>query len=89
VKINGKSSETGERGETGLCFITIPIPTSDRPSVEAAGVIRFGLSINNYYMRGFLHTVGIRILATSLESLQEQVGKWQMFMAKHFLKINI
>ena len=82
VKIDGKSSETGERGETGLCFITIPIPASDRPSVEAAVVITFGLSINNYYMRGFLHTDGIRILATSAESLQEQVGLVKTFMAK-------
>ena len=48
-----------------------------------------GLSINNYYMGGFLHADGIHTLATSAESLQQQVDLVNTFAAKHFLKLNI
>ena len=54
--------------------------------LESSGL---GLSINNYYMGGFLHADGIHSLATSAESLQQQVDLVKTFAPKHFLKLNI
>ena len=48
-----------------------------------------GLSINNYYMGGFLHADDIHTLVTSAEFLQQQVDLVKTFVAKHFLKLNI
>ena len=54
------------------------------PLLEDSGL---GLSINNFYMGGFLHTDDIRTLATSAESLEAQVNLVKIFATKNFFKL--
>ena len=92
VRIDGKSSEKF-RVEKGVrqgsvlspsLFLLVMDPLLRQ--LESSGL---GLSINNYYIGGFLHADDIRTLATSAESLQQQVDLVKNFAAKHFLKPNI
>ena len=54
--------------------------------LEESGV---GLSINNFYLGGFLHADDIRTLATRAESLEAQVNSVKSFAVKLFLKLNV
>ena len=48
-----------------------------------------GLSINNFYAGGFLHADDIRTVATSPESVEDQVTTVNMFGSENFLQLNI
>ena len=48
-----------------------------------------GLSINNFYAGGFLHADDIRTVATSPESVEDQVTTVNMFASENFLQLNI
>ena len=54
--------------------------------LQASGL---GLSVNQYYAGGYLHADDIRTLATSEESLQQQVALVKAFADRSFLKLNI
>ena len=48
-----------------------------------------GLSINNSYAGGFLHADDIRTVATSPESVEDQVTIVNKFASENFLQLNI
>ena len=48
-----------------------------------------GLSINNFYAGGFLHADDIRTIATSAESIENQVVIVNTFARENFLQLNI
>ena len=54
--------------------------------LQASGV---GLSVNNFYAGGFLHVDDITTLATSEESLKQQVELVSDFAVQNLLKLNV
>ena len=48
-----------------------------------------GLSVNSFYVGGFLHADDIRTLATSTGSVEVQVTMVKDFAAHNFLKLNV
>ena len=54
--------------------------------LEASGL---GLTINSFYAGGFAHADDIRTLATTVETLEAQVGLVRQFCAANFLQVNV
>ena len=54
--------------------------------LEASGL---GLTINSFYAGGFAHADDIRTLATTVETLEAQVGLVMKFCAENFLQVNV
>ena len=54
--------------------------------LEASGL---GLTINSFYVGGFAHADDIRTLATTVETLEAQVGLVRQFCAANFLQVNV
>ena len=54
--------------------------------LETSGL---GLTINSFYASGFAHVDGIRTLATTVETLEVQVGLVRQFYAVNFLQVNV
>ena len=54
--------------------------------LEASGL---GLTINSFYAGGFAHADDIRTLATTVETLEVQVGLVRQFYAANFLQVNV
>ena len=54
--------------------------------LEASGL---GLTINSFYAGGFAHADDIRTLATTVETLEVQVGLVRQFCAENFLQVNV
>ena len=50
---------------------------------------RIGLSINNLYAGGFIHADDIRTLASSSDSLQNQIKIVEEFCKQNFLQLNV
>lgn len=92
VRVDGRSSDgfavgRGVRQGSILSpslFLIVMDPLLKQ--LEESGV---GLSINNFYLGGFLHADDIRTLATRAESLEAQVNSVKSFAVKLFLKLNV
>ena len=65
-------------------FILIMNPLLQQ--LEASGL---GLTINSFYAGGFAHADDIRTLATTVETLEVQVGLVRQFYAANFLQVNV
>jgi len=77
--------------ERGVKQGSVPFPTlfllvMDPLYFQNSGV---GLSINNFYAGGFLHADDIRTVASSPESLEDQVTMVNTFASENLLRLNI
>ena len=92
VKVDGRVSDRFmvERGVkqgsvlSPTLFLLIMDPLLRQ--LQASGL---GLSVNQYYAGGYLHADDIRTLATSEESLKQQVALLNAFADRNFLRLNI
>ena len=92
VKVDGRVSDRFmvERGVkqgsvlSPTLFLLIMDPLLSQ--LQASGL---GLSVNQYYVGGYLHADDIRTLATSEESLKQQVALVNVFADRNFLRLNI
>lgn len=82
VKVDGRVSERFvvdrgvEQGSVLLPALILLVMEPLSRQLQASGL---GLSVNRFYAGGFLHADDIRILATSEESLQQQVALVKAF----------
>ena len=59
------------------------------PLLKQLEVSGLGLSVNNFYAGWFIHADDIRSLATSIDSLNDQVVLVKKFAESNFLKLNM
>ena len=64
-------------------------PTLFLPLLQQLEASGLGLTINSFYVGGFAHADEIRTLATTVETLEAQVGLVRQFCAANFLQVNV
>ena len=79
----------GEGCEARVGVVPNTVSTGNGPLLKQLQASGLGLSVNQYYVGGYLHADDIRTLATSEESLQQQVALVKAFADKNFLGLNI
>ena len=73
--------------ETRISPITHPVFVGHGPLAQAAAGFCLGLSVNNFYVGGFVHADAIRTLATSTTSFGAQAATVDRFANDNFLKL--